>query len=220
MIFYSIDAKDLEKEEYTFSYNSLDSENVNIIKYLFRQSFEYKNLIYFMKNTLDLSYCAFFPNYSYKNGFIIQLHHAPFTLDDITKTIINKYLVLNKKYNLHDICEELAIIHYTFQVGLIPLNPTVHKLVHADKIVIHPDLVFGNWEKWYNDNIDYHSLELNNKYILLKEYQKTHDKMEFPNILERNETTINIKGFQKLESYDYHNKEDKAIERLKEFTKR
>ena len=67
--------------------------NEKIIKKLeiaIRGSFEYKGLFMFIKTYLNVDHCAFYEQYSIKNGLTIELHHAPFTLYDITEAVVAK----------------------------------------------------------------------------------------------------------------------------------
>ena len=43
------------------------------------------------------------------------------------------------------------MLHYKFLVGLVPLDPTSHQQVHDGKLDIHPDLIIGNYEKFYKE---------------------------------------------------------------------
>lgn len=161
-------------------YRHIDVPLVKYITARVRKTIEYHNLIDYMKKTMDINRCSFYKDYSMENGFIIELHHSPLTLFDIVEAVSNKHFKLNKESSEDGVGylepwiieEEVNILHYEFLVGLVPLNPSAHKLVHSGKLKIHPRMVIGNWKRFMSEYEDYISDDVRGKieefYVLAK----------------------------------------------------
>jgi len=111
-----------------------------------------------MKRTLKINGCSFYKDYNMVNGFIVELHHCPLTLFDIVQTIATKYYQENvddPHFEPWLVEEDVNKLHYEFLVGLTPLNGTCHKLVHSDKLKVHPSMVHGSWNKFASKHWDY-----------------------------------------------------------------
>ena len=71
-----------------------DRQRVKLIKTIetyVRSSLEYKDLIKYLKDYIDMNQCEFFQNFdgSQKPG-LIQIHHEPFDLFSITQIVMNR----------------------------------------------------------------------------------------------------------------------------------
>lgn len=111
-----------------------------------RGSFEYKQMINYLKKYMGMDQCSYIKvssrdNYSIK----IELHHYPFTLYDITEIVYKKRCAYGESLDLQMISKEIMILHYRLLVGLIPLSTTVHQLVHDSKLFIPVNNVLGNY---------------------------------------------------------------------------
>ena len=133
------------------SYDLLDDKDfkqyINDVKTQVRQSFEYRNLISFLKENGNLNECAFYDkiNCVENRGIAIHLHHHPFTLEDIVRTVFNKRCQLRESVTLQDVAKEVMFLHYDKKVGLIPLSETVHELVHSQYVFIPMNFAFGDF---------------------------------------------------------------------------
>lgn len=175
--------------------------SVPIIKYftaMVRASFEYKSIIQHMKTFMDFDRCAFYEGYNLQNGFGVELHHSPFTLFDICQAVANKHMALDGFIRTMDVCEEVALLHFQFKVGLVPLNPTAHKLFHSGSLEIHPRLVKGYWKEFYEEYKEYLSEEASMKYNHACEMEQQESNTSLPPILERKEFKIEVKNQTKL----------------------
>ena len=128
---------DIRPEEY---YDNLDifendkemSHFIIRSKYLIRGSYEYKKLIKFLKKYRGMYCCGIHNNLTTWDGFPIEVHHTPFTLEDIV------YIVLTKRYKreesicMSDIADEVMALHYMGLVGLYPLCSTCHEYAHGE----------------------------------------------------------------------------------------
>jgi hypothetical protein len=97
------------------------------------------------------------------------------------------------------VASEVSKLHYNFLVGLVPLNTTAHKLVHNQQLNIHPDLVLGDWEKFYNLYQDYASDSLKKAMDDAKFVQNNTNSDAYPTILRRSENKFIQHDIKKLE---------------------
>ena len=176
---------DIPEVTLTGKYKIIDNKTIGYIEKRIRNSYEYRAFINYLKHTLDINTCSFYEGYSIENGFKIEIHHSPLTLFDYTLTVCNKHMELNDGffYDL-EVAEEVTRLHFLFKVGLVPLNPTAHELVHSGNLEIHPDLIIGDYqsfiqeyEKWLPDNV-------RDKLIHIEEL-KEKDSKEMPVILNK-----------------------------------
>jgi hypothetical protein len=197
----TIKIDDIPAPNFDMKYTEITVPLVKYITKLVRSTFEYKEYIQILKNYLDVNRCAFYEGYSIKNGFTIEIHHSPFTLFDICETVANKHLSASNFIETFKVCEEVTRLHFEFKVGLVPLNPTAHELVHSGVLPIHPSIVLGNWKQFENEYKEYMSEELKVKYMNTIEFEATNDFTKFPKILERNELKLDVKGQNSLTGF-------------------
>ena len=153
---------------------------VKLIEQLARGSFELKNYIKYLKESLDLNKCHFIPIANINNSSI-ELHHHPFTMYDITSIIFQKSIydcIENKKeISLMDILSEIVEVHYNGLVGLIPLSKTVHEATHNGDLIIPISWCHGNIKGFLNVYSDVVSPYLKEKIRQLIEYEEQHIEM-------------------------------------------
>jgi hypothetical protein len=133
-----------------------------------------------------------------KNGYLIELHHYPFSLFDICEAVAGKKLSEDGYIETFTVIEEAVLLHYKFQVGLIPLNPTAHKLAHVNELEIHPSMVVGEWKELYGIYAPFLSQTAVKKYEELLEIERKNKVPEFPSILKLNPLEIDVKGIPKI----------------------
>lgn len=141
-------------------YHSVDEKIIKEIERIIRSSYEYEKIVLIYKNVMGLNYSTFYPNYSAQNGYKLELHHSPFTLFEIVETVCNKFLMENKGFTDMDIAKEVLILHFRQCVGLMPVDPTSHELIHSQTISIHPYIPHGDWETFIKEYKKYMSEEL------------------------------------------------------------
>lgn len=181
----------------------------NVIKYMvrgIRSSYEYRMFTKTMKNELNVENCAFYKDYSLKNGFGVELHHHPFTLFDITKVVASRQHKENGGWvRTWAVCEEVTKLHFMLKVGLVPLNPTAHKLVHSDKLYVHPEIVHGDWKSFFDEYKPFMDDELKVKINAYIEEGDKKDVDEYPEILKRKTIRLSVKGQKSLLDIDIDN---------------
>lgn len=157
---------DFDIEEYDL-YNEKDKKKyISDLERLCRQSYEYKELISFLRDYLNMNKCSFYENVNNidTHKIKIHIHHEPLTLYDICATILEKRITLREPLDIELVCEEVLYVHYCLIIGLIPLAETPHELVHNQYLFVPADKVLGNYSKFIEIYEPYMSNE--NKYIL------------------------------------------------------
>lgn len=136
-----------------------DRQRVKLIKTIetyVRSSLEYKDLIKYLKDYIDMNQCEFFQNFdgSQKPG-LIQIHHEPFDLFSITQIVMNRQEKELGYINELQVAEEVMRLHYRGLVGLIPLSVTAHELVHDGKLIVPLNCVYGKFVQFVKEYYDY-----------------------------------------------------------------
>lgn len=144
-----IHLEEIPNPDFDMKYYEYNEKTIKKLEIAIRGSFEYKGLFLFIKTYLNVDHCSFYEGYSMKNGLTIELHHAPFTLYDITEAVVAKSVHDKGYFETFRVVEEVNKLHYQFLIGLTPLNPTAHKLVHSGKLPVHPKIIIGNWKEFY-----------------------------------------------------------------------
>ena len=144
------------------------------MKYLIRNSYEYKKLVKFLKYTKGMDHCGIHPNIQAKNGYSIELHHTPFVLEDIVYVVVNKRLKTEEDVKMSSIAEEVMMLHYAGLVGLYPLCETCHTYAHgeANDLFIPLSNVWGNPEAFYDLYKEWFPDQLADKFEALLEINK------------------------------------------------
>lgn len=143
---------------------------------------EYRDYIAYLKEYVNMNQCAFFNNVENAQGnrVRIEIHHEPLTLYDIVKVVVNKYIQEAIPLNELYIADEVMNLHYTNQVGLIPLSKSVHQIVHnSNDIIIPLHMVYGNYKQFLEEYNDYLSIDETDTFILDKIENKIDESREF-----------------------------------------
>lgn len=167
-----------------------------------RNSIEYRSMVQFLRDNVNMNQCAFLNNVTNEDSFKIriELHHSPFTLRDICMTILSKRMRNNECLNIESVAYEVMYIHYCLMVGLIPLSETVHELVHSQYLFIPIDKVYG----YYREFIRQYELDIDPD-ILDKFYQLEQLTLDgnmnnhYKDILEKKYITINVDGLNQID---------------------
>lgn len=176
------------------------------IENICRGSFEYRQLTNYLRDNTNMNQCAFFQNVSNENNFKIKIHihHEPFTLYDIVRTIYNKRVRMRHSLNENQVAEEVMYLHYSLLVGLIPLSETIHELVHANYLFVPMDKVFGNIERFITMYEPYFEPELRLQLDKVRKYTSIYNEDLAKNIrlLDRNYLYLDMSDIYQLPSYD------------------
>jgi hypothetical protein len=192
----TIHLDEVPEPDFDMTYRNISPELIKYFTMSIRRTPEFRSFISFLKNYLDVSKCSYYEDYSMKNGFIIELHHHPFSLFDICEAVAKRRLEENGYIETYIILEEVMLLHYQFMVGLTPLNPTAHDLAHNDDLEIHPNLILGEWKNLYKDYFPYLSPNAIRKYDKLIVLEK--EKLLFPEILKIKPLTLDVNGMTQI----------------------
>ena len=145
------------------------------IEKIVRSSQEYKDYIQFLKEHLDLNKCIFFQNITSEKGegrrgkITIELHHEPFTLYDYVNVVLSRYQSDGLPLNDLLIADEVLELHYSNQVGLVPLSKTMHQVIHnSNKLLVPINMVYGNYSEFLGKYEPYITGELEELYNKLE----------------------------------------------------
>ena len=190
--------------EYQESYET-DTQKEAIVKQaeaLCRASMEYSDYIAYLRSNVGMDACAFFNNISKANSkkIRIEVHHAPLTLFDIIKLVLDRAIRTGDEINPMLLAEEATRIHYMNQVGLIPLSKTLHEVVHnSDKLVIPMYMVYGDFRAFLENFSE--ELEMKENSHIKAKIQKMIDQTRELNdkssdVLKEKFTYITVDGFE------------------------
>ena len=132
---------------------------INEVKKLIRSSMEYRDYVQYLKEYVDMDSCAFFrkvtsnPQENTENKKVkIEIHHEPFTLEDYVSVVLDKYIAEGIPVDAFDIAEEVMELHYTNEIGLIPVSKTIHQTIHnTGKIPVPIYMCYGNYVQFIKD---------------------------------------------------------------------
>ena len=192
----------MDIEDYDLFDDKEREKYINDLERHVRSSYEYRNMVQYLREYMNMNSCAFIPNITNEvnRKIKIELHHSPFTLRDICVTILNKRMKNNEMLTIESVAYEVMFVHYSLMVGLIPLSETVHQLVHSQYIFIPTDKVYGyykNFVKTYNDYIDPELLDKLDELERLTIAGTYNDS--YKEVLEKKYITIDMEGNDQIE---------------------
>lgn len=122
-----------------------------------RNSFEYRSLISYLKNTEGMNTCSFLENVTSENNnkIRIEIHHSPLCLYDLCLAVYKKRCKNSEPIDIASVAEEVMYLHYIGWVGLIPLSETVHTMVHNNYLFIPTDKIRGYYKEFINRYYDF-----------------------------------------------------------------
>jgi hypothetical protein len=190
-----------EIEECDIQVYSLDNDKeyeryIKDIETQVRMSDEYKSMIAYLRDNMNMNECAFLKGVSNKNdrSIKIEIHHYPFSLRDITEIVVRKRQYYREALDVQMVAKEIMELHYKLMVGLISLSQTVHELAHSSRIFVPTDKVLGRYDlfvQYYKPFCDPEQLEV------LDRIEKYTEEKQSPvlntNILNQNTVEYDIK---------------------------
>lgn len=207
----------MDIEDYDLFDDKEREKYINDLERYVRSSYEYRNMVQYLREYMNMNSCAFIPNITNEvnRKIKIELHHSPFTLRDICVTILNKRMKNNEMLTIESVAYEVMFVHYSLMVGLIPLSETVHQLVHSQYIFIPTDKVYGyykNFVKTYNDYIDPELLDKLDELERLTIAGTYNDS--YKEVLEKKYITIDMEGNNQFDKL--HELQESLKEKLSE----
>ena len=159
-----------------------------------RRSFEYRQMVKFLRD-IGMDKCAFLKDVSTGETFDIkiEIHHYPFSLHDIVEIVMRKRNYYKESLDVEMVAKEVMELHYKTMIGLIPLSETVHELVHASRLFIPVDRVFGR----YNLFVDYYKPFCDPEQLdtleRIEKYTKEHSHLLNTTIIDMNKVNYDVK---------------------------
>ena len=141
-----------DRYDYDLSDENSFKHYIDAVERAVRGSYEYRQMVNYLRDYLDMNKCAFYANVTNADTtkIRIEIHHAPFMLRDICYIVYNKRAAFNEPLDEELVAKEIMYLHYCLWVGLIPLSETIHELVHNQYIFVPSTKVLGNWKEFYN----------------------------------------------------------------------
>ena len=162
-----------------------------------RRSYEYKRMISYLRDNMNMNQCAFLKGVSNADGNFdikIEIHHYPFSLRDIVDIVIRKRQYYKESITVQMVAKEVMILHYKLMIGLIPLSQTVHELAHSSRLFVPVDKVLGRYDlfiQYYKPFCEPEQLEVLDR-IEKYSYEKENTILD-TNIIEQNRVSYEIK---------------------------
>lgn len=146
-----------EEEEYDLLDEKDFKKYIADLEREIRNSYEYRKLISYLKNTEGMDECAVLEGVTSRDNskVRIEIHHSPLTLFDICIAVVKKRQTQRESLELEAVSLEIMWLHYVGWVGLIPLSSTVHDMVHNQYYFIPTDKPRGFYQNFINAYYDY-----------------------------------------------------------------
>lgn len=182
---------DLNDEKELFKYFKEIEKSV-------RTSLEYRDMVSYLRNNVNMNKCSFYKNISNAESVKIKIHihHEPFDLMSITQIVYRKRCAYRESLEIEMVAKEVMFLHYNMIIGLIPLAETPHELVHNKYLFIPIDRVFGAYQQFvtlYQDYFDEVQLKTFNELCdMTDQYNRLPEK-------EKENMSILSKGYIYLE---------------------
>lgn len=196
------DVQDFEFEDYDLMDDKDREKYIADLERHIRSSFEYRQMVQYLREYMNMNSCAFIPNISNETNrkIKIELHHSPFTLRDICCVILNKRMKNVEMLTIESVAYEVMFVHYSLMVGLIPLSETVHELVHSQYLFIPTNKVYGYYKAFVNSYKDYIDEELLDKLAQLEKLTEEGTYNDtYKQVLEKKYITIDMEGNNQIE---------------------
>ncbi len=169
----------------------LTKKFIKSVESTIRRSPQYSEYIYYLSTTQNLTVDVYNGNISSEMA-TTEFHHYPFTLYDIVEIIVNKHIHEKDQYTTFDIAEEVLRLHFENLIGLVKLTKTNHELVHAGKIFIPLDSVFGKVNTFTEMYKEYMFSDQIDKFNEIVENTKQYNKQNVTeNVLKLNHDDLN-----------------------------
>lgn len=172
------------------------------IEKVVRGSLEYRDMISYLRNNVNMNKCSFYKNVTNTDStkIRIHIHHEPFDLYSIVQIVYRKRCAYRESLDVEMVAKEVMFLHYNMMIGLIPLAETPHELVHNKYLFIPIDRVFGAYQQFvesYHEFIDEIQMKtFNDLCDITDQYNRFPEK-------EKENMSILSKGYIYLEIADW-----------------
>lgn len=164
-----------------------------------RGSFEYKHMIQYMRENMDMNKCSFYENVNNidTTKIKIEIHHEPITLYDICLIVFNKRKFYHESLTVEMVAKEVMYLHYNLLIGLIPVAETVHELIHNQYLFVPTDKVLGKYKEFVEM---YHEFMLPEQFDVLNRIEEATRAYndDYQTLLGRNYIYLDLSGAYKF----------------------
>lgn len=175
------------------------------IKKTIRTSYEYRQMVSYLKNTVDMNQCSFYRNVTNINTskIKIHIHHDPFDLETIARIVYRKRSAYGEPVDTESVAKEVMFLHYNMMVGLIPLAETVHELVHNSYLFVPVNRVFGMYQQFATAYWEFFDETEQNTFNEICETSKAYNDAERDvSVLDKKYIFIDYSGAWDLPQYE------------------
>lgn len=187
---------DYDQEDYDLSNPKDFGRYIKDVKSEVRGSFEYREMIKYLRNYGGMDRSGLNPNISNTDNsrVKIEIHHTPFVLEDIVKIVYEKRLFYHEDISIQAVAKEVMECHYRCIIGLYPLTATEHELVHSGYLFIPPEDVFGRYDLFLKDYDQFIDDEDKSTIEEIESYSESFDNTDQNRILAQSNVYIDSEG--------------------------
>lgn len=178
------------------------------VKKTIRTSIEYRRMVAFLKENVNMNQCSFYHNVTNINTsrIKIHIHHEPFDLETIARIVYRKRNEFREEVDTESVGKEVMFLHYNMMIGLIPLAETVHELVHNKFLFVPIDRVFGVYQQFavsYWDFMDESEQQtFNDLCDATKAYNEKKSEDDNMQVLKKEYVFIDVTGAWDIPEYE------------------
>ena len=190
------DIPDYNLYDYDLNDEKVFRKYIQTIERNVRTSYEYRAMISYLREYMDMNQCAFYANVNNidTTKVHIEIHHEPLSLYDIVIIVYNKRLAFGESLEEEYVAKEVMFLHYNLMVGLIPLAETVHQLVHAQYLFVPTSAVLGKYREFINRYEPYMLPEQLEVIEHIEEATKFYDSDNAKTLLSTNYIYVDMSG--------------------------
>ena len=145
------------------SYNKF----VKNVEKLIRQCSEYKQWTDYIRDVVGVTSCALTDERM--DQVKVDIHHHVPSLFTLVKALVNEKINNNQEFCSFDIAMETIKVHFTNQVGYVPLLKSIHEKFHNGFLDIPVSFVYGDYQwfiKNYSEYLDQEDLDVINERLV------------------------------------------------------
>ena len=189
-----------DSEDYDLANPKDFGRYIKDIKAEVRGSFEYREMVKYLREYGAMDRSGLNPNISNSDGgkVKIEIHHTPFVLEDIVRIVYEKRHFYNEDTSVQMVAKEVMECHYKCLVGLYPVTATEHELVHGGYIFIKPSDVFGDYRRFMEEYSQFIEPEDKDTIEEIESYEKSFDETEQNKILSQSNIYLDPAGAYEL----------------------
>ena len=191
-----------ERSNFNMYHVNIDDKLITKWTTMCRSLMEIKRYIKREKENMKSS--AFFGGYGVPMGLPLELHHHPLRMKHLVIIAVEELKSECKdgiKIYTKDVLNKVIEYHLSYQVGLIPLDPTSHELNHSNELYIHPKLVknYNGYKEFIEEKKRFLTEEIKTYISIVEEEAKIRKPETYPEILKRKRIIFDVKDYVRLD---------------------